>query len=228
MNGGWGFVGGARALVLTLALLGLLYLFFSARGGQGSARLSLWAPRADDQAAGASIAGAAPSSGGLVGTTQQTGRGFGGEESPQGNPLQAANTVMTQGYGVGSHAPAAIWGAVDLAIDGNGDGSADPDGSLQHPVYATHAGVVALAPNSWPAGNHIWVSNSRYRTGYSHLAGFAVDEGQAVRAGDLIGYIGSTGQSSGPHLDYQVWAMEGGAWVNKNPLDFGALDGVKK
>jgi murein DD-endopeptidase MepM/ murein hydrolase activator NlpD len=134
---------------------------------------------------------------------------------------------MTQGYGVGSHAPAEAWGAIDLAIDGNGDGGADPEGTWEHPVYATHAGVVTISPNSWPAGNHIWVANSQYRTGYSHLSGFAVATGQEVKPGDLIGYIGSTGMSSGPHLDYQVWVMESGGWVNKNPLDFGAADGIQ-
>ncbi len=212
--------GALRSAVLGLALLGLVYLFFSARSGPG-ARLSLWSP-AGGQAQVAAAAQARP--GGLVGQAQ--GRGFGGDLRPQGNPLGAPNTVMTQGYGVGSHAPAETWGAVDLAIDGNGDGSADPQGSWEHPVYATHSGVVKLTPNSWPAGNHIWVTNDEYRTGYAHLAGFAVADGQQVRPGDLIGYIGSTGQSSGPHLDYQVWAMQNGAWVNQTPLDFGALDGA--
>ena len=210
--------GGVRTVVLALALIGLLYLFFTARSG-GDARLSQWAPRGGS-AQSAAIANAAPA--GLVGEAK--GRGLGDDTRPQGNPLGARNTVMTQGYGVGSHAPAPTWGAVDLAIDGNGDGAADPAATLQHPIYATQSGVAALAPNSWPAGNHIWVANSQYRTGYSHLDSFAVTDGQAVRTGDLIGYVGSTGQSSGPHLDYQVWAMQGGQWVNQNPLDFGALD----
>ncbi|NNJ09880.1 M23 family metallopeptidase [Chloroflexales bacterium ZM16-3] len=221
MYGGWRDVGGTRTAVLALALIGLIYLFFSARSGQDT-RFSLWSPPGG-QSQAASIAKAVP--GGLVGMAQ--GRGFGDDARPQGNPLSVASTVMTQGYGVGSHAPAATWGAVDLAIDGNGDGSSDPDGTWQHPVYATQSGVVKLAPNSWPAGNHIWVANDQYRTGYSHLAGFAASDGQTVRPGDLIGYVGSSGQSSGPHLDYQVWAMQGGQWVNQNPLDFGALDGTK-
>jgi murein DD-endopeptidase MepM/ murein hydrolase activator NlpD len=134
---------------------------------------------------------------------------------------------MTQGYGVGSHAPAATWGAVDLAIDGNGDGAADPDGTFGHPIYATHSGVIKLSPDSWPAGNHIWVANDEYRSGYSHLSRFAVADGQTVRPGDVIGYIGTSGMSSGPHLDYQVWQMQGGQWVNQNPLDYGALDGAR-
>jgi murein DD-endopeptidase MepM/ murein hydrolase activator NlpD len=219
MYGGWREASGARTLALALALLGLLYLFFSARGGP-DARLSLWSSPGGQAA---DIAKAAPA--GLIGAAQ--GRGFGGDARPQGNPLGVANTVMTQGYGVGSHAPADTWGAVDLAIAGNGDGSADPASTWQHPVYATQSGVATLTANSWPAGNHLWVANDQYRTGYSHLAGYAVTDGQAVRPGDLIGYVGSSGQSSGPHLDYQVWVMQGGQWVNQNPLDFGALDGTR-
>jgi murein DD-endopeptidase MepM/ murein hydrolase activator NlpD len=138
---------------------------------------------------------------------------------PWGNPTDTGAAVMTQGYGVGTHAPAAVWGAIDIAIDADGDGDADPHSSDGAPVYATHAGIVEVTPNSVPAGNHIWVRNEHYKTSYSHLKAFAVETGQVVTRGTLIGYIGSTGQSSGPHLDYQVWE-EG---VNKNPLDFGSL-----
>jgi murein DD-endopeptidase MepM/ murein hydrolase activator NlpD len=138
---------------------------------------------------------------------------------PWGNPTDNAHAVMTQGYGVGTHAPAAVWGAIDIAIDGDGDGDADPRGSDGAPVYATHTGIVEITPNSVPAGNHIWVRGAHYRTGYSHLKAFAVETGQIVTRGMLIGFIGSTGESSGPHLDYQVWEDD----VNKNPLDFGAL-----
>lgn len=133
------------------------------------------------------------------------------------------NTVMTQGYGVGTHAPAHVWGAVDLAIDSTGDGVGDPDASWGHPIYATHPGMVKVTPNSYPAGNHVWVINDTYKTGYAHLSEFAVESGQAVERGTLIGYMGSTGQSSGPHLDYQVWQMQNGTWVNVNPLNYGAL-----
>ena len=134
---------------------------------------------------------------------------------PCGNPLQSPQTVLTQGYGVGSHAPAAVWGAIDLAIDGNGDGAADPAGSWGVPIYATHAGVVDASPGSWPGGNHVWVTGSRYRTGHAHLQDILVTDGQHVRRGTLIGTMGSTGLSSGPHLDFQVW-QDG---VNVNPLE---------
>ncbi len=153
------------------------------------------------------------------------GSGFpiGDDLRPAGNPLNASNTVMTQGYGVGTHAPANVWGAIDLALDGDGDGRADPGASQDAPIYATHSGVVTVTPGSYPAGNHVWVSNDQYKTGYAHLSGFAVASGQQVQRGDVIGYMGSTGMSSGPHLDYQVWAMEREQWVNQNPMQFTTL-----
>ncbi len=150
--------------------------------------------------------------------------GFSSGERPSGNPLHDARTIMTQGYGIGSHAPANVWGAVDLALDSNGDGSADPEGTWDKPIYATHSGVTRVSPDSVPAGNHIWIINEDYKTGYAHLSRFAVSDGQPVARGTLIGYIGSTGQSSGPHLDYQVWRKEGALWINENPLDYGVLD----
>jgi hypothetical protein len=151
------------------------------------------------------------------------GRGMSGGLRPDGCPVRSGHIVMTQGYGMGTHAPAHIWGAIDLALDGNGDGQADPDGSWGKPIHATHSGVARVQSNTWPAGNHVWIINESYKTGYAHLQEFAVVEGQVVQEGDLIGYIGSTGQSSGPHLDYQVWQKINGAWVNQNPLDFGAF-----
>jgi murein DD-endopeptidase MepM/ murein hydrolase activator NlpD len=218
INDGWPSLTTGRKILLGLALVGLAYLFFQTR--TAPARLSNWS----GNPFAASAAGALGQSGGIVAeAAPQTGRGIAEADLPTGNPLGAPNTVMTQGYGVGSHAPANIWGAVDLALDGDGDGQADPKGTLGKPVYATHDGVVQLSSNTWPAGNHIWLSGVRFKTGYSHLQRFAVQDGQAVKRGDVIGYIGSTGESSGPHLDYQVW-KDG---VNVNPLEYGALDGTR-
>ncbi|NJN17129.1 MAG: M23 family metallopeptidase [Oscillochloris sp.] len=206
-----------------LAMLGLVFFLFQLLSPSDRTLVSRWGATLTQSVAANGDALAANSSNALVGTAAQAGRGMGAEARPSGNPLQAANAVMTQGYGVGSHAPAATWGAIDLAIDGDGNGSADPAGSWDHPIYATHSGVVKVTPNSYPAGNHVWIENEQYRTGYAHLADFAVKGGQVVQRGDLIGYIGSTGMSSGPHLDYQVWERHNGTWVNVNPLEFDVL-----
>lgn len=224
MNDQWGNLGKGRLLLLAMAAAAIILLW--PRSGAGGVRFSTWAP-GGPVAVSLAVPAREPAAA-LKGDAEALlGRGLPGDPRPSGNPLQAANAVMTQDYGVGTHAPAEIWGAIDLAIDGNGDGVAEPDPSWDQPIYATHTGVVKVTPNSHPAGNHVWVANDQYRTGYSHLSGFAVSDGQQVERGDLIGYLGSTGMSSGPHLDYQVWELRGGAWVNVNPLDYGALDGTK-
>jgi murein DD-endopeptidase MepM/ murein hydrolase activator NlpD len=131
------------------------------------------------------------------------------EEGPLGCPVKpsAGRVVMTQGYGVGTHAPAATWGAVDLAVDGDGDGYAEAGSSWYTPIVATHDGHVTVTLDSYPGGNHIWLNEPGgvWRTGYAHLAMVTVVTGQFVRAGEQIGLLGSSGMSSGPHLDYQVW-----------------------
>jgi len=224
MGDEWPYLTRGRKIMLILALVSLGYLMLQTR--QSPAQLSAWSGNGNPFVS--SAAGALPQLQPLpiaVQAAPQTGRGepAGDPNTPASNPLGLPNTVMTQGYGVGSHAPADIWGAVDLAIDGDGDGQADPQGTEGTPVYATHDGVVQLARDTYPAGNHIWVLGAHFKTGYSHLKDFAVQDGQAVKRGDVIGYVGSTGASSGPHLDYQVW-RDG---VNVNPLDFGALSAVQ-
>ena len=222
---GWPNLTPGRVVLLILSLIGLGWLLFQVNRAD-PARMSFWQGHSVFGAVGQaqSVDVEANALRGIM--APLTGQGQSGDMRPNGNPLGVSNVVMTQGYGTGTHAPAAVWGAIDLAIDGDGDGEADPEGSLGQPVYATHRGVVKLATDTWPAGNHVWVFNDYYKTGYAHLQQFAVAEGQMVERGQLVGYIGSTGQSSGPHLDYQVWQMQSGRWVNLNPFDFGVFDGT--
>ena len=74
------------------------------------------------------------------------------------------------------------------------------------PVYATGAGTVVYA--DWLAGGYgkcvIIDHGYGYRTLYAHLQDWNVTEGQDVVRGDLIGWVGSTGLSTGPHLHYEV------------------------
>lgn len=139
---------------------------------------------------------------------------------PRGCPLRPASgrVVLTQGYGVGTHAPADRWGAVDLALDTDGDGYAEPDGSNGVPVVATHAGRVHLYPNSWPGGNFVRIEDSAngWVTAYGHLAQVHVRDGEWVTAGTQIGTVGSTGYSTGPHLHYEVW--QNGINIDPTPM----------
>lgn len=75
-------------------------------------------------------------------------------------------------------------------------------------VHAIGDGTVLLAHYSGGAGNYIKIRhNSVYTTGYMHLWKYApgIKPGVKVKQGQLIGYVGSTGISTGPHLDFRFW-----------------------
>ena len=73
-------------------------------------------------------------------------------------------------------------------------------------VVAADTGIIYLYPWSTGYGNYIIIFHGNgYSTHYGHLAGFAnVQSGQIIARGDLIGYEGSTGWSTGPHLHFEV------------------------
>ena len=73
-------------------------------------------------------------------------------------------------------------------------------------VYATGSGtVIKAAWTPYGFGNRIEIDHGfGFTTIYGHLSGFNVEEGQEVSRGALLGYSGSTGVSSGPHLHYEI------------------------
>ncbi len=73
------------------------------------------------------------------------------------------------------------------------------------PVKAANGGVVIFAGwNSWGYGNTVVLSHGPFSTLYGHLSSINVGCGQAVSAGQVIGGVGSTGNSSGPHLHFEI------------------------
>jgi murein DD-endopeptidase MepM/ murein hydrolase activator NlpD len=76
---------------------------------------------------------------------------------------------------------------------------------LGDPIYAADNGVVVFAGWSGGYGNLVRVRHGNgYETYYAHFDSFAVGCGQAVYQGQILGYCGSTGWSSGPHLHYEI------------------------
>ncbi len=76
------------------------------------------------------------------------------------------------------------------------------------PVVTIGDGVVTSARNEGAGGNVIRIRhNSVYSTAYLHLSRYAsgIKAGKRVKQGEVIGYVGSTGRSTGPHLDFRVW-----------------------
>lgn len=82
------------------------------------------------------------------------------------------------------------------------------------PIYATADGVVRLAGNTGNGyGNHVIINHGYgYETLYGHQYRIKVKVGQRVKRGELIGWVGSTGKSTGPHVHYEVRK-------NKHPMD---------
>ena len=74
-------------------------------------------------------------------------------------------------------------------------------------MYATADGTVASAERAGAYGNLIVLTHDfGLSTRYGHLSRFTVTAGQRVTRGDIIGYVGSTGRSTGAHLHYEILA----------------------
>lgn len=117
------------------------------------------------------------------------------------------NVALTSGYGMRVH-PVLGGRRAHKGVD-----LAAPTGT---PIYATADGVVRKA--EWFSGYGLYVQlehGASLETRYGHMSRLNVFNGQQVRKGDLIGYVGSTGRSTGPHLHYEV--RIGGAAVNPIP-----------
>ena len=94
------------------------------------------------------------------------------------------------------------------------------------PVRAVGDGTVTSAGwNSGGYGNLIKLRhNETYGTNYAHLSKIYVQAGQHVTQGDVIGAVGSTGYSTGPHLHYEM--VQNGTKINSLTIEFPASDGV--
>lgn len=82
---------------------------------------------------------------------------------------------------------------VDIAVD------------FGTPVYAAAAGDVEQAGLNGGYGRYVRIDHGNgYKTAYGHMSGLAVAAGQQVIKGEIIGFVGSSGYSTGPHLHYEV------------------------
>jgi murein DD-endopeptidase MepM/ murein hydrolase activator NlpD len=125
---------------------------------------------------------------------------------PSAQPVKG--TALTSGYGVRSdpfRGRAAMHAGIDLA------------GPIGTAIYATADAIVGRSEWANGYGNLIELTHGRgIQTRYGHLTRSVVRAGQRVKRGDLIGYMGSTGRSTGSHLHYEV-RIDGKA---VNPVPF--------
>ena len=97
------------------------------------------------------------------------------------------------------------------------------------PVMSIGDGVVTGKKYEGAGGNTVRIRhNSVYSTAYLHLSGYAkgLKVGQRVRQGEVIGYVGSTGRSTGPHLDFRVW--KNGSPINPLKMESPPAEPLKK
>ena len=91
----------------------------------------------------------------------------------------------------------------------------DISGPTGTPIYAPASGKVTSAGRSGGYGLALLLSHGNgITTRYAHMDRFTVKAGEVVRRGDLLGYMGNTGRSTGPHLHYEV--KVNGVFVNPN------------
>ena len=84
------------------------------------------------------------------------------------------------------------------------------------PIYAVTDGTVISAGRAGGCGITVKLDHGSMQTRYCHMSRMAVSSGQSVRRGQIIGYVGSTGRSTGPHLHYEIY--KGGRTVNPNSV----------
>ncbi|MEW2431426.1 M23 family metallopeptidase [Micromonospora sp. NPDC047644] len=109
------------------------------------------------------------------------------------------------------------WGTLHAGID-----LALPSGT---PIHAAAAGTVTQAGDASDGyGNSVFIDHGNgYLTHYAHQSRIAVTVGQAVKAGQVIGYEGATGDATGPHLHFEVHQ---GMWNQIDPAPFMRARGV--
>jgi murein DD-endopeptidase MepM/ murein hydrolase activator NlpD len=91
---------------------------------------------------------------------------------------------------------------------------AAPNGT---PIFAADGGEVLQASYSGGYGNSVLIYHGGgFATFYGHMSGFAVSQGQMVKRGQVIGYVGATGLATGPHLHFEV-RING---IAQNPLGY--------
>lgn len=149
----------------------------------------------------------------MIGSTKPTSDGSPGTGSDD-NPSGAiwlkpcSYTRVTSPFGYRWHPVTGEW-SMHKGVDLNG--------AKGSPIYASRSGTVTLATYHKTAGNYVTINHGDgYSSVYMHMTHYIVEEGDYVKAGEIIGYVGSTGRSTGPHLHFGISYK--GTYVN--PMDY--------
>lgn len=143
--------------------------------------------------------------GGRIDYFDKTGRSI--KRTLMKTPIDGAH--RTSGFGMRRH-PVLGYNKMHKGVD-----FAAPRGT---PIYAAGNGVVVRA--GWVRGYGKYIKirhNSKLSTAYAHMSKLKARNGQRVKQGEVIGYVGTTGRSTGPHLHYEV--LKNGRQVNPNSVN---------
>ncbi len=140
---------------------------------------------------------------------------------------EAAKNIVSTGYYIWplpGYTPGSAYGWRIHPIWGDrrfhaGEDIAAPSGT---PILAADSGLATVVPNNGNGyGNYIIINHGGGRTTlYAHMSGFAISNGQSVTQGQVIGYVGSTGNSTGPHLHFET-RINGATTDPKSYFSFG-------
>ena len=140
---------------------------------------------------------------------------------------EAANSITSTGtyiWPLPGYSPGSAYGGRIHPIWGDmrfhaGEDIGAPTGT---PILAADSGIATVIPDNGNGyGNYIMINHGGGRvTLYAHMSGFAVSNGASVTQGQTIGYVGSTGNSTGPHLHFEV-RVNGATTDPKSYFNFG-------
>ena len=120
-------------------------------------------------------------------------------------PLQQQNHLQLRGPGISHRGASSNHKGVDIGASSGAD------------ILAAASGQVVIATYSYSAGNYIMIDHGGgVSTVYMHCSQLLVSQGEEVSQGQVIGKVGSTGYSTGPHLHFGI--RSGGSYVN--PLSY--------
>ena len=140
---------------------------------------------------------------------------------------EAANSIVSTGtyiWPLPGYSPGSAYGWRIHPIWGDrrfhhGEDIGAPTGV---PILAADSGIATVIPNNGDGyGNYVIINHGGGRTTlYAHMSAFAISNGQSVTQGQTIGYVGSTGNSTGPHLHFEV-RVNGASTDPKSYFNFG-------
>jgi len=136
-----------------------------------------------------------------------------GKGERKGQMAMPADGRVSSGFGLRRH-PVLQFTRMHKGLD-----IAAPHGT---PIRAANDGTIAFAGRNGGYGNFVRINHSGgMGTGYGHMSRIAVRSGQRVTRGQVIGYVGSTGISTGPHLHYELY--RNGVAINPRSVSFSVV-----